>query len=103
MVKKIGFVIILITAIIVSFYLNDKQVNKASDMEGRETILDNKVVRSKVVEAMSVNEKIGQMIFAGISGTTMTSQTQRLINQYKVGGIILYSENMQSPKHWFVK
>ncbi|MFP3398780.1 glycoside hydrolase family 3 N-terminal domain-containing protein, partial [Brevibacterium sp. SIMBA_078] len=47
---------------------------------------------------MSVEEKIGQMILAGITGTTMNPDTSNLINQHRVGGIIFYQDNFQTPE-----
>ncbi len=54
--------------------------------------------RKKVsIREISLDAKIGQMIVAGISGTTLTKNTKKLINHYKIGGIILYRGNMQTP------
>ncbi|MBP1948583.1 beta-N-acetylhexosaminidase [Virgibacillus litoralis] len=53
--------------------------------------------KKALIKDMSLNEKIGQMIVAGISGTTLTKNTKKLVNHYKIGGIILYRENMQTP------
>lgn len=50
------------------------------------------------IENMSLDEKIGQMIIAGISGSTFNSNTKSLINNYHVGGFIFYSDNLTSPK-----
>jgi beta-N-acetylhexosaminidase len=44
---------------------------------------------------MSLNDKIGQMIIAGFDGTTINSETQSLINKYKLGGLILYQTNVK--------
>lgn len=49
------------------------------------------------ISDMSIDEKIGQMILAGISGTTLNANTKSLISQYKVGGIIAYKENVENP------
>lgn len=49
------------------------------------------------INKMSLDEKIGQLIFSGITGTTMTEETKILINQYKVGGIILFANNLENP------
>lgn len=62
------------------------------------TQVDDKAVIQSLVEVMSVEEKIGQMILAGISGTTMNTETKNLISQYRVGGIIFYQDNFQSPE-----
>jgi beta-N-acetylhexosaminidase len=52
---------------------------------------------SKVISGMDLEEKIGQMIFAGISGTTMDTDAKKLINQLHVGGIIFYKNNFENP------
>ncbi|EKN68658.1 beta-N-acetylhexosaminidase [Schinkia azotoformans] len=49
---------------------------------------------SEIISGMTLDEKIGQMILAGISGTTVDANTQNLITQYKVGGIIFYKNNL---------
>lgn len=51
---------------------------------------------SDMVDEMSLEEKIGQMMFAGFSGTEMSESIDRLINTYKIGGIIFYKHNIQS-------
>ncbi|WP_010532238.1 beta-N-acetylhexosaminidase [Lentibacillus jeotgali] len=45
---------------------------------------------------MSLNEKIGQMIFSGVNGTKMTAETRSIIQKYHVGGVILYGDNITS-------
>ncbi|WP_075620015.1 beta-N-acetylhexosaminidase [Paenisporosarcina indica] len=51
-----------------------------------------------LLEEMTLEEKVGQMIVAGISGTTATKNTRSLINDYHVGGIIFYASNMKNSK-----
>jgi len=50
------------------------------------------------VEQMTLDEKIGQMMFAGVSGTTLQQETTSLIHDYKVGGLILYGNNLETPQ-----
>lgn len=52
---------------------------------------------SDMISDMGLEEKIGQMIIAGISGTTMDTNTKNLITKYKVGGIIFYQNNLVNP------
>ncbi|MBS3681415.1 beta-N-acetylhexosaminidase [Ornithinibacillus massiliensis] len=49
-----------------------------------------------VLETLTLDEKIGQMIMAGIEGTTPEPETIRLIENYKVGGIIFFRKNLTS-------
>ncbi len=51
---------------------------------------------AEMLAEMSLEEKIGQMMFAGISGTEMSDSTRDLINNYQVGGLIFYKNNIAS-------
>ncbi|UOQ83615.1 beta-N-acetylhexosaminidase [Gracilibacillus salinarum] len=53
---------------------------------------------SDVVAEMSLHEKIGQMILAGVSGTTLDADTQNLITEQQIGGFIFYANNLETPK-----
>src|SRR5690606_20788989 len=56
-----------------------------------------KIEKSSNLSDMSLDDKIGQMILAGITGTSMDTYTERLLNDFKVGGIIFYKNNLESP------
>ena len=51
---------------------------------------------AKIVSKMSLQEKIGQMIIAGFSGTTLNEETKDLIQNKRIGGVIFYSNNIES-------
>lgn len=53
---------------------------------------------SETIKNMSIDEKLGQMIFAGISGKEIDEGAERLIEEYKVGGIIVNGKNIATPK-----
>lgn len=44
---------------------------------------------------MTLEEKIGQLLLVGIDGTSVSEQTEELIEAYHVGGLILYGKNIQ--------
>lgn len=46
------------------------------------------------ISAMSLEEKIGQLIIAGIDGTSVQELDKSLITDYHVGGFILYANNL---------
>lgn len=58
---------------------------------------DTSLTIPELIDRMSIDEKIGQMIFAGISSTEPNAEAEQLINDYKVGGIIFNGKNMTSP------
>lgn len=45
---------------------------------------------------LSLEEKVGQMIFAGIKGTDITNETKKIISTHQVGGIILFKDNLKN-------
>lgn len=53
---------------------------------------------SDLINNRTLDEKIGQMIFPGISGTSPNEKMADLINKYKVGGIILNGGGLVSPE-----
>ena len=46
----------------------------------------------------SVREKIGQMLMVGFHGTTISNELKEMILDYGVGGVILFSRNIESPE-----
>ena len=51
-------------------------------------------VIQKEIENMTLDEKIGQIITVGIDGYTINDKTKELIVDKKVGGIILFKDNI---------
>lgn len=56
----------------------------------------NKRMAADMLEGMSLDEKIGQMVIAGIPGTSMDDQSKSLIRDDKVGGFIFYKNNFDT-------
>ncbi len=50
------------------------------------------------IDKMTIDEKIGQMILAGFNGTETNQYTNTLINDFKVGGVILFKRNIESSQ-----
>ncbi|MHA6531985.1 beta-N-acetylhexosaminidase [Paenibacillus sp. BAC0078] len=50
------------------------------------------------IAGMTLEEKIGQMLLVGIEGTVLDEQAKKMIAEDKVGGIILYADNIKSLK-----
>ncbi|MBR2563115.1 MAG: beta-N-acetylhexosaminidase [Paenibacillus sp.] len=46
------------------------------------------------LQQLTLEEKIGQMILAGVQGTTLDDQTKQMIANQKIGGIIFYANNV---------
>lgn len=50
------------------------------------------------INEMTLDEKIGQMILSGFNGTDFNDELDTLINDLKVGGVILFSRNIEDSK-----
>ena len=50
----------------------------------------------KLVANMSDADKVGQLLMIGIHGTTLNDDAKFMLNEYRVGGIILFDRNMDS-------
>jgi len=48
------------------------------------------------ISKMSIDEKIGQMLVVGIEGYDLNENTKSLLEKSKVGGVILFSNNIQN-------
>jgi beta-N-acetylhexosaminidase len=46
----------------------------------------------------SIPEMTGQMLMSGFEGTTLNPETEDLIRNHHVGGLILFSRNYENPK-----
>ena len=48
------------------------------------------------VASLTLKEKIGQMIVAGVAGTTLGANDRKMIAEDKIGGVILYANNIRN-------
>ncbi|WP_368652967.1 beta-N-acetylhexosaminidase [Ornithinibacillus sp. 4-3] len=95
--KIVGYLLLfgLLFLVIFFYFVMD---GEEMDEKTAENMPKKKHPISEWIDDMTLDEKIGQLMFAGIDGTMMTDETKRLINDYKVGGIILFSDNIESQE-----
>lgn len=48
--------------------------------------------------SMSIEHRLGQMLFVGLPGPTLDADTRRLLQNIQPGGIILFARNIESPQ-----
>lgn len=68
------------------------------DESGDETMSNKETNLEEMIEAMTLEEKIGQMIFGGVEDTVFNDTTRSLIVDYKVGGIILFKKDLDNTE-----
>lgn len=101
--KIIGIVIIIVIILAIlginnrNIFNDDEQVIQDKQQIKQENLtIDEKV--DKIVAYMSKTEKIGQMVMIGIQGTKVDDDSLYMLNQYHMGGVILFDRNMESPE-----
>lgn len=101
--KIIGIVIIIIIVLAIlginnrSIFNDDEQVIQDKQQIKQENLtIDEKV--DQIVASMSQTEKLGQMVMIGIQGTKVDDDSLYMLNQYHMGGVILFDRNMESPE-----
>ena len=52
----------------------------------------------KLLQSMTLEEKIGQMLMIGIQGTDVDEESLFMLHQYHIGGIILFDRNMKTQE-----
>ncbi|MDW0111105.1 beta-N-acetylhexosaminidase [Sporosarcina aquimarina] len=51
----------------------------------------------QMLSKMTLDEKLGQLFIAGIDGTDINEASKQLIEQHKIGGVIFYANNVDTP------
>ncbi|MDM8311955.1 MULTISPECIES: beta-N-acetylhexosaminidase [Clostridium] len=49
----------------------------------------------KQINAMTLDEKVGQLVISGFQGETVSEELKELIEKYHIGGIILFRSNIK--------
>lgn len=101
--KIIGIVIIIVIILAIlginnrNIFNGDEQVIQDKQQIKQENLtIDEKV--DKIVASMSQTEKLGQMVMIGIQGTKVDDDSLYMLNQYHMGGVILFDRNMENPE-----
>ena len=101
--RIIGIIIIIIIVLAIlginnrSIFNGDEQIIQDKQQIKQENLtIDEKV--DQIVESMSQTEKLGQIVMIGIQGTKVDDDSLYMLNQYHMGGVILFDRNMESPE-----
>ena len=101
--KIIGIVIIIVIVLAILginnrniFNDNEQVIQDKQQIKQENLTIDEKV--DKIVASMSKTEKIGQMVMIGIQGTKVDDDSLYMLNQYHMGGVILFDRNMENPE-----
>lgn len=102
MLKKRFLLLFLIFLLTGCGYKKDNEINNSITNDEKENINGtDEIMREEKepidykINSMTLDEKIGQMIITGFNGSEYNDDMDRLINEYKVGGVILFARNIE--------
>ncbi|WP_249594389.1 beta-N-acetylhexosaminidase [Peribacillus frigoritolerans] len=97
--KKIfmGLLFIAILAFSAVFIQLSMDVNSRAE-KGKDADAESHERIEKLLNEMTLEEKIGQLMMVGFKGTEKSDEITELIEQKHIGGVIYFDRNMKSPK-----
>lgn len=101
MKKKIGVSAILFTMLILLIACMDntkrnEEEHLQDDINKKEEIKTQRDEIKELIDSMSINEKIGQLMIVGFNGTSVDENINDLIKTSYIGGVILFGNNVES-------
>ena len=79
------------------FGSNDVSPTTAQEVsKNNELTLEEKT--EKILSGMSQAEKVGQLIMIGVHGTNMNDDIAYMLQEFHIGGVILFDRNMESQE-----
>ena len=89
--KRISIIILICFMVIIISTVYILRKKKYKEVDEHSNILIK-------INEMTLDEKIGQMVLSGFNGTDFNGELDTLINDLKVGGVILFSRNIEDSK-----
>lgn len=75
-----------------------KNNNLIYDIQGDIQIKKTPPLEERILSQMTVEEKIGQLLLFGFSGTSLNADIQNLIETKYIGGVLLLGKNIQNTQ-----
>lgn len=69
----------------------------AGDLQPPPRAAPDEEVIAATIRSMTPREQIAQLLFVGFQGTAMSADLERMVRDWRVGGVIFYAPNIQSP------
>lgn len=108
--KKMGIILVIVAISVCLLFMRSNDTNqqpkkseiaptkKEEEVDQVEELPTEESIIGDQLAEMSLDEKIGQLIIAGLEGTEVTEQTRTLIDTYHIGGFIFFKPNLESPE-----
>ncbi|WP_082630133.1 glycoside hydrolase family 3 protein [Peribacillus muralis] len=90
------FIVFLSVMAIMFFQKDNQSETKKEESVGASTGSAEKI--EKMLQSMTLEEKVGQLMMVGFKGTERSGEITELIEKKYIGGVIYFDRNMKSPK-----
>lgn len=93
-------VMLLFSLLCSSFFILSKEKDETKAVSKENVTIPGNGIDNiqKEIDKMSVEEKIGQLVIAGVDGLELVKKDKSLLTVNKVGGIIIMGKNVESTK-----
>lgn len=95
-IQKRSKMYLRITAFLATFLLTSLGAVAFGDGSSPKSTVDEQT--AQIVGSLSDEEKIGQMMMIGMTGTTVNPDISSMLSEYHMGGIILFDRNMETKE-----
>lgn len=88
----------MLILLIVCMYNTNKseEGNLQDDINKKEEVKTPRDEIKELIDSMSINEKIGQLMIIGFNGTSVDENLNDLVKNSYIGGVILFKDNVES-------
>ncbi len=76
----------------------DKQPTQKPAVQNPEKELSTAEKADRLLQKMTLQEKVGQLLMVGFYGTQEDKNIKSMLQNQKIGGVILFDRNMQNPR-----
>lgn len=94
----IGVLLVVILCFIGCGKNNKSPEDKAPSQGDKQSPNKDIIMIKEQISNMTLQEKIGQMVIAGFEGYTIDDNTRDIINNYHLGGFILFGRNVEDSE-----
>lgn len=95
---RIGVLMTCLIAVLAMVGCGSDTKSQAKEEIWQKTDLTAEQKVDSLVQVMSDEEKVGQLILFGMQGTQVNDDVRYMLSEYKMGGIILFDRNMESKE-----
>ncbi|MGE6378531.1 glycoside hydrolase family 3 N-terminal domain-containing protein [Peribacillus muralis] len=93
-----GALLILLLSFMAIMFIQKKDHSGTDKEKSVDAITENHEEMEKMLESMTLEEKVGQLMMVGFKGTKASRKINELIEKKHIGGVIYFDRNMKSPK-----